>query len=79
MVRIGKLETVLAELAKAVGGDVVYAHKEVPHDEVKAKGRIKVAMKEERRPTRSSYQFAYRQQSQKLRCKDPFFSLHFKA
>ncbi|KAG7970874.1 hypothetical protein I3843_07G107200 [Carya illinoinensis] len=47
VVRIGKPETVLVELAKAVGADAVYAHREVSHDEVKAEGRIEAAMKEE--------------------------------
>ncbi|XP_041021058.1 blue-light photoreceptor PHR2-like [Juglans microcarpa x Juglans regia] len=47
MVRIGKPETVLVELAKEVGADAVYAHREVSHDEVKAEGRIEAAMKEE--------------------------------
>ncbi|KAG6647888.1 blue-light photoreceptor PHR2-like [Carya illinoinensis] len=47
VVRIGKPETVLVELAKAVGADAVYANREVAHDEVKAEGRIEAAMKEE--------------------------------
>ncbi|XP_062143679.1 blue-light photoreceptor PHR2 [Alnus glutinosa] len=47
VVRIGKPETVLAELAKAVGADAVYAHGEVSHDEVKAEEKIEAAMKEE--------------------------------
>ncbi|PON55309.1 DNA photolyase class 1, 8-HDF type [Trema orientale] len=47
VVRVGKPETVLAELAKAIGADAVYAHREVSHDEVKAEGRIEAAMKEE--------------------------------
>lgn len=45
--RIGKPETVLVELAKAVGADAVYAHREVSHDEVKSEGKIEAAMKEE--------------------------------
>lgn len=35
------------ELAKAIGADAVYAHREVSHDEVKAEERIEAAMKEE--------------------------------
>ncbi|KAF3436458.1 hypothetical protein FNV43_RR23550 [Rhamnella rubrinervis] len=47
VVRIGKPETVLLELAKAIGADAVYAHREVSHDEVKAEERFEAAMKEE--------------------------------
>ncbi|CAL1398615.1 unnamed protein product [Linum trigynum] len=47
VVRVGRPETVLAELAKAVGADAVYAHREVSHDEVKAEDKIEAAMKEE--------------------------------
>ncbi|KAF7818196.1 blue-light photoreceptor PHR2 [Senna tora] len=47
VVRIGKPETVLVELAKTIGADAVYAHREVSHDEVKAEERIEAAMKEE--------------------------------
>lgn len=47
MVRVGKPEKVLVELAKAVGADAVYAHREVSHDEVKSEERIEAAMKEE--------------------------------
>ncbi|KAK8711514.1 hypothetical protein V6N13_146796 [Hibiscus sabdariffa] len=47
VVRIGKPESVLVELAKAIGADAVYAHREVSHDEVKAEEKIEAAMKEE--------------------------------
>ncbi|XP_021805119.1 blue-light photoreceptor PHR2 [Prunus avium] len=47
VVRIGKPETVLVELAKAIGADAIYAHREVSHDEVKAEEKIEAAMKEE--------------------------------
>lgn len=47
VVRIGKPETVLVELAKAVGADAIYAHREVSHDEVKGEEKIEAAMKEE--------------------------------
>ncbi|GLU16831.1 hypothetical protein SLE2022_332450 [Rubroshorea leprosula] len=47
VVRVGKPETVLAELAKAIGADAIYAHGEVSHDEVKAEEKIEAAMKEE--------------------------------
>ncbi|KAI3864579.1 hypothetical protein MKX03_017036 [Papaver bracteatum] len=48
VVRIGNPENVLVELAKAIGADAVYAHREVAHDEVKAEEKIENAMKEER-------------------------------
>ena len=47
VVRIGQPETVLPELAKAIGADAVYAHREVSHDEVKGEDKIESAMKEE--------------------------------
>ncbi|KAL1832943.1 hypothetical protein DCAR_0102979 [Daucus carota subsp. sativus] len=47
VVRIGKPESVLAELAKAVGAEAVYSHQEVSHDEVKAEGKIENVMKDE--------------------------------
>ncbi|KAA8543089.1 hypothetical protein F0562_021416 [Nyssa sinensis] len=47
VVRIGKPETVLVELAKAIGADAVYAHREVSHEEVKAEEKIEAAMKDE--------------------------------
>ncbi|PIA61347.1 hypothetical protein AQUCO_00300710v1 [Aquilegia coerulea] len=47
VIRIGKPENVLVELAKAVGADAIYAHKEVSHGEVKAEEKIEEAMKEE--------------------------------
>ncbi|XP_022151638.1 blue-light photoreceptor PHR2 [Momordica charantia] len=47
VVRIGKPETVLVELAKEIGADAVYAHYEVSHDEMKTEERIESAMKEE--------------------------------
>ncbi|WCJ22225.1 Cryptochrome DASH [Euphorbia peplus] len=47
VVRVGKPEVVLAELAKAIGADAVYAHREVSHDEVKAEEKIEAAMKDE--------------------------------
>ncbi|GFY98698.1 photolyase/blue-light receptor 2 [Actinidia rufa] len=47
VVRIGKPETVISELAKEIGADAVYAHREVSHDEVKAEEKIEAAMKEE--------------------------------
>ncbi|XP_050363680.1 blue-light photoreceptor PHR2 [Argentina anserina] len=47
VVRVGRPETVLPELAKAIGADAIYAHGEVSHDEVKAEERIEAAMKEE--------------------------------
>ncbi|KAB2056720.1 hypothetical protein ERO13_A11G114200v2 [Gossypium hirsutum] len=47
VVRIGKPESVLVDLAKAIGADAVYAHREVSHDEVKAEEKIESAMKEE--------------------------------
>ncbi|TQD84204.1 hypothetical protein C1H46_030294 [Malus baccata] len=47
VVRIGKPETVLVELAKAIGADAIYAHREVSRDEVKEEEKIEAAMKEE--------------------------------
>ncbi|KAL3572392.1 hypothetical protein D5086_026296 [Populus alba] len=47
VVRVGRPETVLVELAKAIGADAVYAHKEVSHDEVKAEDKIEEVMKDE--------------------------------
>lgn len=47
VVRIGKPETVLLELAQAVGAEAVYAHREVSHDEVKAEDNIEAVLKDE--------------------------------
>lgn len=47
VVRIGKPETVLVEMAKIIGADAVYVHREVSKEEVKAEARIETAMKEE--------------------------------
>ncbi|KAI4329777.1 hypothetical protein MLD38_028125 [Melastoma candidum] len=47
VVRVGKPEEVLVEMAKAIGADAVYAHSEVSRDEVKAEDRVGAAMKEE--------------------------------
>lgn len=47
VVRIGKPETVLVELAQAVGAEAVYAHREVSHDEVKSEDKIEEVLKDE--------------------------------
>uniref|UniRef100_A0A2P2L6A0 DNA photolyase n=1 Tax=Rhizophora mucronata TaxID=61149 RepID=A0A2P2L6A0_RHIMU len=47
VVRVGQPETVLGQLATAVGADAVYGHREVTHDEVKAEEKIEAAMKDE--------------------------------
>ncbi|GMN37977.1 hypothetical protein TIFTF001_007248 [Ficus carica] len=47
VVRVGKPETVLVELAKEIGADAVFAHREVSHDEARAEEGIEAAMKEE--------------------------------
>ncbi|EPS71388.1 hypothetical protein M569_03368, partial [Genlisea aurea] len=47
IVRIGKPEKELPELARSVGADAVYAHREVSHDEVRAEEKIEEAMKDE--------------------------------
>lgn len=47
VVRVGKPETVLVELAKAVGAEAVYAHREISHDEVKSEEKIEAVMKDE--------------------------------
>uniref|UniRef100_A0A0D6QXD8 Photolyase/cryptochrome alpha/beta domain-containing protein n=1 Tax=Araucaria cunninghamii TaxID=56994 RepID=A0A0D6QXD8_ARACU len=47
VVRVGKPEEVLAELAKSVGADAVYAHQEVSHEEIRAEEKVTAALKEE--------------------------------
>ncbi|KAM0969845.1 hypothetical protein ACFX15_017436 [Malus domestica] len=47
VIRIGKPDTVLMELAKAIGADTIYAHIEVSRDKVKEEEKIEAAMKEE--------------------------------
>uniref|UniRef100_A0A7C8ZDU8 Photolyase/cryptochrome alpha/beta domain-containing protein n=1 Tax=Opuntia streptacantha TaxID=393608 RepID=A0A7C8ZDU8_OPUST len=47
VVRIGKPETVLVEIAKEIGADAVYAHREVSTEEVKSEERVEKALKEE--------------------------------
>ncbi|KAJ8898613.1 hypothetical protein K2173_004226 [Erythroxylum novogranatense] len=47
VVRVGKPETLLVELAQAIGADAVYAHREVSYDEVKAEEKIEAVMKDE--------------------------------
>lgn len=47
IVRIGQPESVLPELAKKVGAEAVFAHREVSHDEVKAEDKIEGVLKDE--------------------------------
>ncbi|KAL2535284.1 Blue-light photoreceptor PHR2 [Forsythia ovata] len=47
VVRIGKPESVLVELAKAAGAEAVYMHREVSYNEVKAEEKIEAVMKDE--------------------------------
>ncbi|KAL9670756.1 hypothetical protein QQ045_008314 [Rhodiola kirilowii] len=47
VIRIGKPESVLVELAKEVGADAVYAHREVSHGDVKSEDKIEAVMKDE--------------------------------
>ncbi|GAB2281608.1 1,3-beta-glucanosyltransferase, variant 2 [Dionaea muscipula] len=47
VVRIGKPETVLVEISKAIGADAVYAHGEVSKEEAKSEEKIQAAMKDE--------------------------------
>ncbi|KAL1558387.1 1,3-beta-glucanosyltransferase [Salvia divinorum] len=47
VVRIGRPESVLLEVAKAVGADAVYVHREVSHDEVRAEEKVEEVMKDE--------------------------------
>lgn len=47
VVRMGKPETVLVELAKQIGAEAVYAHRDISHDEVKCEDKIVKAMKDE--------------------------------
>lgn len=44
VVRIGRPESVLVELAKAVGADAVYMHREVSHEEVRTEERVEEVM-----------------------------------
>nr|GLL42571.1 blue-light photoreceptor PHR2-like [Ipomoea trifida] len=47
VVRVGKPETVLVELAKQIGAEAVYCHRDISHDEVKAEDKVEKAMKDE--------------------------------
>ncbi|KAJ8749627.1 hypothetical protein K2173_026276 [Erythroxylum novogranatense] len=47
IVRVGKPETVLVELAQAVGADAVYAHRDVSREQVNTELKIETAMKDE--------------------------------
>ncbi|KAL8224827.1 hypothetical protein R6Q57_017384 [Mikania cordata] len=47
IVRVGKPETVLAELVKEVGAEAVYMHREVSNDEFKGEQKIETALKDE--------------------------------
>lgn len=47
VVRVGRPETVLAELVKEVGAEAVYAHREVAHDEVKGENKVERLLKDE--------------------------------
>ncbi|KAI3805913.1 hypothetical protein L1987_21801 [Smallanthus sonchifolius] len=47
VVRIGKPETVLAELVKEIGAEGVYMHREVSNDEVKGEQKIETVLKDE--------------------------------
>ncbi|KAF5785208.1 putative (6-4)DNA photolyase [Helianthus annuus] len=47
VVRIGKPETVLAELVKEVGADAVYMHREVSNEECKGEQKIETVLKDE--------------------------------
>lgn len=47
VVRIGRPEEVLVELAKSIGADALYAHQEVSHEEITAEEKIKSSLEEE--------------------------------
>lgn len=47
VVRIGKPEEVLVELAKSIGADALYAHQEVSREEITAEEKIKSSLEEE--------------------------------
>nr|XP_043636630.1 blue-light photoreceptor PHR2-like [Erigeron canadensis] len=47
VVRIGKPESILAELVKEIGAEAVYVHREVSNDEVKGENKIENALKDE--------------------------------
>ncbi|KAJ0871221.1 putative (6-4)DNA photolyase [Helianthus annuus] len=51
IVRIGRPETVIAELVKVVGAEAVYTHREVSFDEVKGEGKVEMKLKDEDMPT----------------------------
>ncbi|KAG0626041.1 hypothetical protein M758_2G098100 [Ceratodon purpureus] len=46
VVRIGKPEEVLVDLAKSVGAEALYAHQEVTHEELQAEERVAAALQE---------------------------------
>ncbi|XP_039128720.1 LOW QUALITY PROTEIN: blue-light photoreceptor PHR2 [Dioscorea cayenensis subsp. rotundata] len=47
VVRVGRPETILPELARAVGADAVYAHREVSNDEVRTEEKVEKVMQDE--------------------------------
>lgn len=47
VVRVGKPETVLVELAKAIGADAIFSHREVSKEDAKSELKIENAMKDE--------------------------------
>ena len=47
LVRVGKPEEVLVDLAKSIGADAVYANQEVSCEEVKCENKVSAALKEE--------------------------------
>ncbi|KAF3787433.1 Blue-light photoreceptor [Nymphaea thermarum] len=47
VVRIGRPEKVLVELARNVGAEAVFAHREVAHEEVKTEAAVEAALAEE--------------------------------
>ncbi|KAI0529594.1 hypothetical protein KFK09_002148 [Dendrobium nobile] len=47
VVRIGRPESVLVELARSVGADAVYMHREVSHEEARTEERLEKAMESE--------------------------------
>lgn len=47
VVRIGRPEEILVELAKSIGADALYAHQEVSHAEITAEEKIKSSLEEE--------------------------------
>ncbi|XP_076915844.1 blue-light photoreceptor PHR2-like [Bidens hawaiensis] len=47
VIRVGKPESVLPELAKQVGAEAVYMHREVSNDEIKSEAKVETLLKDQ--------------------------------